>query len=75
MENTYDIVRKRAWRYLRRGAFFLVICLSISQVVAYLNLPFHHLISEGAIIVGWVGLWRPMEMFLYDLPEMKREKK
>jgi hypothetical protein len=25
-----------------------------------------HFIEEGFIIVGWVALWRPLEIFLYD---------
>jgi hypothetical protein len=28
--------------------------------------PFSGIISEGALILGWVANWRPMEIFLYD---------
>ena len=34
--------------------------------------PWHHLLSESVTIAGWVALWKPIEMFLYDLPEMRR---
>ncbi|MDI4663906.1 hypothetical protein K9U40_06130 [Xanthobacter autotrophicus] len=31
--------------------------------------------AEGLIIVGWVALWRPMEIFLYDWWPIARQRK
>ena len=29
---------------------------------------------EGLVIIGWVALWRPMEIFLYDWWPLLRER-
>ena len=54
------------------GFVFLGACLSVSalltpgtgQVVTYLR--------ESLTIAGWVGMWRPMEIYLYDWWPVKR---
>ncbi len=36
--------------------------------------PFTRVIQESLVIVGWVVIWRPAEMFLYDwLPLLRRK--
>jgi hypothetical protein len=30
---------------------------------------------EGLIILGWVALWRPMEIFLYEWWPIRRERR
>lgn len=69
----YERERKKAFRYLRKGILFLAVCILIGKLAVFLNVPFHDVISEGTAIVGWVSLWRPAEMFLYDLPELKKK--
>jgi hypothetical protein len=62
-------------RLLHRGAISLVIGLtflaavfSIAQVVVALigESPLARLLNEGLLIGGWVAMWRPLEIFLYD---------
>jgi hypothetical protein len=37
--------------------------------------PFAHLIQESFVIIGWVVIWRPVEIFLYDwIPLVRRRK-
>lgn len=37
--------------------------------------PFARVIQESLIIIGWVVIWRPAEMFLYDwVPILRRRK-
>lgn len=37
--------------------------------------PFAHLVQESFVIVGWVVIWRPVEIFLYDwIPLVRRRK-
>lgn len=49
---------------LAAGLAFLFVCLSLRAPVAM----FVHseVLTEGLLIIGWVALWRPVEIFLYD---------
>lgn len=68
----YNDMRIKARRYLLRGIRFLFICVIAKYIVEYLNLSFYSIVSEGIAIVGWVALWRPIEMFIYEIPELKQ---
>jgi hypothetical protein len=49
------------------GLVFLLGCLSARQLTG--SLPdgdFKLILGEGLLIIGWVALWRPLEIFLYD---------
>ncbi len=67
-------------RLLRRGSVSLVIglaflglCLVVRQQLA--STTGLALLSEGLLIIGWVGLWRPVEIFLYDWWPLWRRKR
>ena len=70
------IASKRKLRALfRRGRISLVIALAFltasiavgDGVAAYLGESrLGGVIREGFLIVGWVAMWRPLEVFLYD---------
>jgi hypothetical protein len=60
-------------RLLRIGAFslligltFLSLCLAARQVLFGGDDPISRVLNEGLLIVGWVALWRPLEIALYD---------
>ncbi len=37
--------------------------------------PITQLMQESLVILGWVSMWRPIEIFLYDwLPHVRRRK-
>lgn len=58
---------KRAQVYLVLGAAFLFVCLGIAQSIGNAEHPsLLYFLREGIIIFGWVGLWRPMELILFD---------
>lgn len=70
------MLRGRALRRLLRhglimlgiGVAFLVAFFNVAQSIASL-LPegsVSSLLREGSLIVGWVAMWRPIEIFLYD---------
>lgn len=49
------------------GVLFLATCLSLSEFVFHQRpgtLP--GLMRESLTIAGWVAMWRPMQIFLYD---------
>ena len=61
-------------RLLRNGALslgigllFLLGCLSARRLTAPLpDGDIKLILGEGLLIIGWVALWRPLEIFLYD---------
>ena len=61
-------------RALLVGLLFLAVCNTIANALSGEG----HLgatVSEGLAIAGWVAMWRPMEVFLYDLWPLRRERR
>lgn len=48
------------------GLVFLAGMLLLAEAVSRLQGPFAPLLRESLMIAGWVAMWRPMEIFLYD---------
>ena len=58
------------------GFAVLALCLFLSWLLTQrMEGPFARVLQESLIIIGWVVIWRPAEMFLYDwLPLLRRRK-
>lgn len=58
------------------GFVGLAACLFLSWLLTQgREGPFARVLQESLIIIGWVVIWRPAEMFLYDwLPILRRRK-
>ncbi|MGE3872263.1 MAG: hypothetical protein AB7F74_04815 [Parvibaculaceae bacterium] len=58
------------------GLTFLGTCLFVAWLVS-LNFegPVARIFRESFVIVGWVVIWRPAEMFLYDWVPLARRRK
>ena len=55
------------------GLTFLAVCMITSQLLRRQEGTLSIVIREGLIIAGWVAMWRPMEIFLYEWwPLMRR---
>ncbi len=54
----------------------LALCLAISfTLTKAFDGPFARIVQESLVIIGWVVIWRPAEMFLYDwLPLLRRQR-
>lgn len=54
--------------FLLLGLLTLFSCLSLSQMLETILVQskLMLIIQEGFVIIGWVAMWRPLEMFLYD---------
>jgi len=49
------------------GSLFLVLCLLLGEFVAKSSPgAVSDILREGLTIAGWVAMWRPLEIYLYD---------
>jgi hypothetical protein len=49
------------------GLSFLILCLTLPAALQnILHGTLLDVIEEGLIIIGWVSMWRPVQIFLYD---------
>lgn len=55
---------RRAQVWLVAGAAFLVLCIVAAQLVGSSGL-LQRSLKEGLIIMGWVAMWRPIDLLLY----------
>jgi hypothetical protein len=69
------LLRRDLYGLLRRGIFslaiglaFLGVLLAAAQLasVVMAGSGFATVVRESLLIVGWVAMWRPLEIFLYD---------
>ena len=74
--------RRRLRDLFRRGRISLVIaivflatCLALKDLVAarMAGSRFGDILGEGLLIGGWVAMWRPIQVFLYDWWPIWRE--
>ena len=56
------------------GLAFVALCLLMAEFIGQLGTGTAHTIArESLTIVGWVAMWRPMQLFLYDWwPQARR---
>jgi len=79
-EKTQENAIRALFRDGRRAFFIGMTLLSACLFLAWLlsqnyKGPFAHLMQESFVIIGWVVIWRPVEIFLYDwIPLMRRRK-
>ena len=76
-EETRDV--RELFRYGRKALLIGVLTLSACLFLAWLcyeklpQRPITRLMQESFVILGWVSMWRPIEIFLYDwLPHVRR---
>lgn len=62
------VLLRRGWISLLIGLAFLGMLLGLSEVVLRQMTPgpLAAVLRESLVIGGWVALWRPLEIFLYD---------
>jgi len=67
-------IERRLREHVRRGQMFLgvglavlVIFLTLAELTVSLpSGPLREILREGLVITGWVAMWRPIEVLLYD---------
>lgn len=49
------------------GCGFVALCILLADLLRTQgSTPLHSILREGLTIIGWVALWRPTQIFLYD---------
>lgn len=74
------LVRNELAQLLRQGRISLLIgvcfvaaCLAAADALRQIGTgPAYTVAREGLTIVGWVALWRPVQIFLYDWWPLRR---
>ena len=58
---------KRAQLFLLIGLFVLVSCIGVAQSLTVPSPPGAiGILREGIVIFGWVSIWKPIELILFD---------
>lgn len=58
------------------GLVFLAVCMAARQLLrGALDGDWTQVVQEGLLIIGWVAMWRPVELLLYDWWPLLRRKR
>ena len=59
------------------GLAFLAACMALRELllVALPESIYQRGLNEGLLIVGWVAMWRPLEIYLYDWWPFRRRRR
>lgn len=67
-----DMVRRELRQLLKEGRIalvigiaFLALCELLAQVLPATQDTWHGMLRQGLTIIGWVAMWRPLEIYLY----------
>lgn len=76
-QKKYNRILKYGWRILFIALGMLALIFALTEIALH-RIPDNRLIlfiRESFIIFGWVALWRPLEMLLYDWYPIKADIK
>ncbi len=66
-ERELKIFFKRAQLFMFIGVLVLILCITIAQSISVPSPPgFLGVLREGIVIFGWVSVWKPIELLLFD---------
>lgn len=72
----FRLLMRRGRTSLIVGLLFLAACLTISNLFDKLGVStLADILKESFIIVGWVAMWRPLEIYLYDWWPLRAERR
>lgn len=58
------------------GVLFLIACMGARLLVGRLGEgELLQILQEGLLIIGWVAMWRPLELLLYDWWPVRRRRR
>ena len=71
-------LRQEGYATLWRGLLFLALCLLGSRLMEVIDFApgfVERFIDEGLVIAGWVALWYPLDVLLYQRWPLARERR
>jgi hypothetical protein len=69
----FSALMKQGWTSLLIGLSCLATCLIVSKVLLHSEAgTWASLLQESLTIAGWVAMWRPMQIYLYDWWPLRR---
>jgi hypothetical protein len=75
-QHEFQQLMRRGSRSLAIGLGFLVACLFLAQFAERLGSGTGAtIVREGLTIIGWVAMWRPLEIYLYDWWPVRDEQR
>jgi hypothetical protein len=63
---------REGWQSLLIGVAFLGACLAAAEALGKEPSRVLGVVREGLVIGGWVAMWRPMEIYLYEWWPLRR---
>lgn len=48
------------------GLLFMGFCLELSSLLSNMSGTIPPILREGLLIIGWVAMWKPLDIFLYS---------
>lgn len=72
-----DSVRRQGLRELTYGSAFLLVCLGLAvfaEQASFLPPWLSGFLFNGFTVIGWVSLWHPTEILLFDVTPSRRDK-
>jgi len=78
LRNDRSSLWHEGWATLARGLLFLALCMLGSRLVGeprYLHPVVARFLDEGFVIAGWVALWYPLDVLLYQHWPLARERR
>lgn len=57
------------------GSLFLAVCAGLATQLSQDATIFRRAAAEGLIVLGWVALWKPLNIFLYEWWPFRRRMK
>jgi hypothetical protein len=64
-QREFHQLMREGWTSLLTGLAFLAACMTIAQTLtSYIGWS-NAVMTEGLTIIGWVAMWRPLDIYLY----------
>jgi hypothetical protein len=67
-----QLMRQGRWT-LVIGLVFLAVCFGLGEIVAKQGTVWSEYVRQSLTIAGWVAMWRPMQIYLYEWWPLRRE--
>ena len=75
-QREFRVLMRRGRTSLIVGLLFLTACLLVGELFAKLGQgAFANILKESFTIGGWVAMWRPLEIYLYDWWPLQEERR